>query len=222
MPDPIVQFNSWMEDAKRAGIDEPTAMALATADLQGLPSVRMVLLKHADEHGFVFYTNLESAKAAQLKVNPQAELCFYWGPLTRQVRVTGPVERTTDAEADAYFATRPRLSQIGAWASQQSRPCAAAILSSSRPAPWSRCGILSAPCRGRPSGPGIGSCPSGSNSGSRSHSGGTSASSIFAMAVAGGSSGCFRRNLPRGRFLSQKPLAIRRNPAYHPSFHGSD
>jgi pyridoxamine 5'-phosphate oxidase len=122
MPDPIVQFNSWMEDAKRAGIDEPTAMALATADLQGLPSVRMVLLKHADEHGFVFYTNLESAKAAQLKVNPQAELCFYWGPLTRQVRVTGPVERTTDAEADAYFATRPRLSQIGAWASQQSRP----------------------------------------------------------------------------------------------------
>ena len=78
MQDPIVQFNSWMEDAKRAGIDEPTAMALATADLQGLPSVRMVLLKHADEHGFVFYTNLESAKAAQLKVNPQAELCFYF------------------------------------------------------------------------------------------------------------------------------------------------
>ena len=122
MTDPIAQFNSWLEDARRAGIDEPTAMAVATADLQGRPSVRMVLLKHADERGFVFYTNLESAKAAQLKVNPQAELCFYWGPLTRQIRITGPVGRTTDAEADAYFATRPLLSQIGAWASQQSRP----------------------------------------------------------------------------------------------------
>ncbi len=122
MVDPIVQFNSWLEDAKRAGIDEPTAMALATSDLQGHPSVRMVLLKHADERGFVFYTNLGSAKASDLAANAKAELCFYWGPLTRQVRITGPVTRTTDAEADAYFATRPLLSQIGAWASEQSRP----------------------------------------------------------------------------------------------------
>jgi len=123
MSDPIAQFNSWLDEAKRTGgIDEPTAMALATSNPNGRPSVRMVLLKHADERGFVFYTNLESAKAADLKANPQAELCFYWGPLLRQVRITGPVERVTDAEADAYFATRPRLSQIGAWASQQSRP----------------------------------------------------------------------------------------------------
>ena len=123
MLDPIAQFNTWLDEAKRtSGIDEPTAMSVATADAHGRPSVRMLLLKHADERGFVFYTNLESAKSADLKANPRAELCFYWGPLTRQIRIAGPVERTTDAEADAYFATRPRLSQIGAWASEQSRP----------------------------------------------------------------------------------------------------
>jgi pyridoxamine 5'-phosphate oxidase len=122
MTDPLTQFNTWLDDAKRSGMDEPTALALATADAQGRPSVRMVLLKHADERGFVFYTNLESAKAADLRANPRAELCFHWAPLGRQVRITGPVEPVSDAEADAYFATRPRLSQIGAWASQQSRP----------------------------------------------------------------------------------------------------
>jgi pyridoxamine 5'-phosphate oxidase len=122
MVDPIAQFNSWLDDASHCGIDEPTAMALATAAPGGRPAVRMVLLKHADERGFVFYTNLGSAKAADLKANPRAELCFHWGPLTRQVRISGPVERVADAEADAYFATRPRLSQIGAWASEQSRP----------------------------------------------------------------------------------------------------
>jgi len=122
MTDPLTQFNAWFHDAQHCGLEEPTAMALATTDAQGRPSVRMVLLKHADERGFVFYTNLESAKAADLKAKPHAELCFYWDPLKRQVRITGPVERVSDAEADAYFATRPRLSQIGAWASQQSRP----------------------------------------------------------------------------------------------------
>lgn len=122
MIDPIAQFNVWLHDAVRCGVGEPTAMALATADTQGRPSVRMVLLKHADERGFVFYTNLESAKAANLRANPRAELCFYWNPLGRQVRVSGRIEPVSDAEADAYFATRPRLSQIGAWASKQSRP----------------------------------------------------------------------------------------------------
>jgi pyridoxamine 5'-phosphate oxidase len=122
MTDPLKQFHAWFHDAQHCGLEEPTAMALATADAQGRPSVRMVLLKHADERGFVFYTNLESAKAAALKAKPHAELCFYWDPLKRQVRITGPVERVNDAEADAYFATRPRLSQIGAWASQQSCP----------------------------------------------------------------------------------------------------
>jgi pyridoxamine 5'-phosphate oxidase len=121
MTDPIAQFNSWLDDARQCGMDEPTAMALATADAQGRPSVRMVLLKHTDERGFVFYTNLESEKATDLQANPRAELCFYWNPLSRQVRIGGRVERVSDAEADAYFATRPRLSQIGAWASQQSR-----------------------------------------------------------------------------------------------------
>jgi pyridoxamine 5'-phosphate oxidase len=122
MTDPFTQFNAWLEEAKRCGLEEPTAMALATADAQGRPAVRMVLLKHADERGFVFYTNLESAKAADLRANPRASLCFYWNPLGRQVCISGRVEPVSAAEADAYFATRPRLSQIGAWASQQSRP----------------------------------------------------------------------------------------------------
>ncbi len=122
MTDPIAHFLSWLEDAKRCGLDEPTAVALATADADGRPTVRMVLLKQADARGFVFYTNLESAKADALRANPRAELCFHWDPLHRQVRVSGRVERVSDAEADAYFATRPRLSQLGAWASQQSRP----------------------------------------------------------------------------------------------------
>jgi len=124
MNDPFTQFNAWLEDAKRSGLEEPTAMALATADAQGRPAVRMVLLKHADERGFVFYTNLESAKAADLRANPRASLCFYWNPLGRQVCISGRVELVSAAEADAYFATRARLSQIGAWASQQSRPMA--------------------------------------------------------------------------------------------------
>ncbi len=122
MPDPIQEFTAWLDAATHAGQPEPTAMALATADREGNPSVRMVLLKHADAAGFVFYTNLGSPKADDLVAHPKAALCFYWQKLERQVRVTGRVERVADTEADAYFATRPRLSQLGAWASKQSKP----------------------------------------------------------------------------------------------------
>ncbi len=120
--DPLVRFHAWLGDARARGLPEPTAMALATADADGIPSVRMVLLKQADADGFVFYTNLDSPKAAALRVRPRAELCFYWNPPGRQVRVNGEVGPVDDAEADAYFATRPYLSRIGAWASSQSHP----------------------------------------------------------------------------------------------------
>jgi pyridoxamine 5'-phosphate oxidase len=122
MTDPIAKFGEWLDEATRAGAPEPTAMALATADKGGVPSVRMVLLKQVDGRGFVFYTNLGSPKAADLVANPRASLCFYWKQIDRQVRISGAVEPVAAAEADAYFASRPRLSQIGAWASEQSRP----------------------------------------------------------------------------------------------------
>jgi pyridoxamine 5'-phosphate oxidase len=124
MRDPLEQFHAWMEAAKQAGAREPTAMSLATVDARGHPNVRMVLLKQADARGFVFYTNLESPKAAELRGTPVAALCFYWAETKRQVRVHGPITSVGDEEADAYFATRPRLSQIGAWASRQSTPLA--------------------------------------------------------------------------------------------------
>ena len=122
--DPIVLFQEWLAEARVRETSDATALALATADATGRPSVRMVLLKHADVRGFVFYTNLESPKAADLRDNPRAELCFHWAVLERQVRIAGLVEPVPDPEADAYFATRPRLSQLGAWASRQSRPMA--------------------------------------------------------------------------------------------------
>ena len=120
--EPLALFAAWFEEAKVAEPSDPNAMALATVDADGVPNVRMVLLKGLDERGFVFYTNLESRKGEELATHPQAALVFHWKSLTRQVRVRGPVERVTDAEADAYFATRPKLSQIGAWASRQSSP----------------------------------------------------------------------------------------------------
>jgi pyridoxamine 5'-phosphate oxidase len=117
-----VQFALWMADAERSEPNDPNAMALATVDSGGRPNVRMVLLKAADDRGFVFYTNLESAKGRELAGQPAAALCFHWKGLRRQVRVRGPVTSVSDAEADAYFATRPKDSRIGAWASTQSRP----------------------------------------------------------------------------------------------------
>jgi pyridoxamine 5'-phosphate oxidase len=122
--DPIAQFGEWFAMAARAALPEPSAMAVATASADGMPNVRMLLLKGYDQRGFVFYTNLGSPKAAELAANPRAALCFYWNQLGRQVRVAGAVERVADAEADAYFASRPRLSQLGAWASHQSQPMA--------------------------------------------------------------------------------------------------
>ncbi len=120
---PFDLFAQWYAEAEACdGIDDHTAMTLATADASGIPDARQVLLKGFDERGFVFYTNLTSPKVAQLDGNPRAALCFYWMPLEKQVRIRGAVEPVTDAEADAYFATRPRQSQIGAWASKQSQP----------------------------------------------------------------------------------------------------
>ncbi|HEV7683165.1 MAG TPA: pyridoxamine 5'-phosphate oxidase [Pyrinomonadaceae bacterium] len=119
--DPLTLFQRWLHEARAVGINLAEAMTLATATPEGKPSARLVLLKQADEHGFVFFTNYHSMKARELDSNPQAALVFYWPQLERQVRVEGKVERTPAAESDAYFKTRPRESQIGALASPQSQ-----------------------------------------------------------------------------------------------------
>jgi pyridoxamine 5'-phosphate oxidase len=120
---PLQRFETWYAEAQRhPEIKDASAMALATADPHGRPSVRMVLLKGHDERGLVFFTNLRSPKARDIETNARAALCFHWAPLGRQLRVEGDVMLVADAEADAYFATRPRLSQLGAWASRQSEP----------------------------------------------------------------------------------------------------
>jgi pyridoxamine 5'-phosphate oxidase len=119
---PLELFEHWFAEAKRAGVEVPEAMTLATATGGGVPSARMVLLKGADEDGFVFYTGYGSRKSEELEQNPRAALVFYWRPLGRQVRVEGSVERVSELESAAYFATRPRASQLAAWASLQSRP----------------------------------------------------------------------------------------------------
>ncbi len=119
--DPFALFGEWFEDAKRKEPNDANAMALATADETGFPDVRMVLLKGASEAGFSFYTNAESRKGTQLDTNPVASLCFHWKSLRRQVRISGPVVDAGEEAADAYFSSRARASQIGAWASDQSR-----------------------------------------------------------------------------------------------------
>ncbi|MDY6786136.1 MAG: pyridoxamine 5'-phosphate oxidase [Cyanobacteriota bacterium] len=119
--DPIQQFTTWFEQAIAAQLSEPNAMAIATATAEGKPSVRMVLLKGFDERGFTFFTNRESAKGQDLAANPQASLVFWWVELERQVRIEGRVEPVSDRESDDYFRSRPRASQLGAWASEQSQ-----------------------------------------------------------------------------------------------------
>jgi pyridoxamine 5'-phosphate oxidase len=121
MTDPLALFDEWLAEARTSEINDPEAMALATADRQGRPAVRMVLLKGNGPDGFIFYTNEESAKGDQLAGNPWAGLLFHWKAMRRQVRVEGPVERLSDELADGYFASRARDSQLGAWASDQSR-----------------------------------------------------------------------------------------------------
>ena len=120
--DPFNLFGEWLKQAEASEPNDANAMALATADEEGLPNVRMVLLKGYDERGFVFYTNFESQKGQEILGTMKAALCFHWKSLRRQVRVRGLVEEVSKPEADAYFASRPRDSRIGAWASQQSRP----------------------------------------------------------------------------------------------------
>jgi pyridoxamine 5'-phosphate oxidase len=122
--DPLVLFDAWFAEARASEPNDPNAMAVATASKKGLPSVRMVLLKGHDERGFVFYTNDESRKGRELGKNAHAALLFHWKSLRRQVRIGGPVLRVSPAEADAYFSSRSRDSQLGAWASAQSRPLA--------------------------------------------------------------------------------------------------
>ena len=120
--DPIALFQVWLEGAAASGLKEPTAMTVATVGPDGYPDARLLLLKSVDERGFVFFTNMKSPKAQSLLRDSRTALCFYWMPLDKQVRVRGHAKVVSDEEADAYFATRPRLSQISAWASKQSQP----------------------------------------------------------------------------------------------------
>ncbi|MBI3505575.1 MAG: pyridoxamine 5'-phosphate oxidase [Proteobacteria bacterium] len=120
--DPLARFGEWLAEAGKSEPNDPNAVAVASVGPDGMPSLRMVLLKGYDSRGFVFYTNFDSRKGTELRAHPKAALLFHWKSLRRQVRVQGPVETVSDAEADEYFATRPRGSQVGAWASIQSRP----------------------------------------------------------------------------------------------------
>ena len=121
-PDPHVQFARWFDEAIAAALPEPNAMTLATVDAAGRPGARIVLLKAVDERGFVFHTNYDSRKARELAASPRVALLFFWAELERQVRIEGIAERASQAESDAYFAQRPRASQLSAWASPQSEP----------------------------------------------------------------------------------------------------
>ena len=123
-PSPFAQFHAWMAEAEKTEINDPNAMIVATATPDGRPSARAILLKGVDERGFVFYTNKESRKGDELTANPNVFLLFFWKSLHRQIRIEGTAEDVSAAEADAYYASRPRISRLGAWASSQSRPLA--------------------------------------------------------------------------------------------------
>jgi pyridoxamine 5'-phosphate oxidase len=135
---PFTEFQAWLDEAWKSEPSDAHAMTLATVDGTGRPSSRIVLLKGIDDGGFVFYTNYESRKGRELLATPYAALCFHWKSLLRQVRIEGDARPVTTAEADAYFATRPRLSQIGAWASDQSRPLAERAVLEARVAEFER------------------------------------------------------------------------------------
>lgn len=119
---PFILFDQWLKQAEQSEINDPNAMALASIDADGTPGVRMVLCKHYDETGFVFYTNFNSRKGQALQANPKAEVCFHWKSLEKQIRITGNIEKVTSLEADEYYNSRHRGSRIGAWASKQSQP----------------------------------------------------------------------------------------------------
>lgn len=144
LAEPFARVREILDEAAAAGLEDPNAMVLSTVDAAGQPSSRVVLLKGFDERGFVFYTNLESRKGREVQGNPKVSLDFWWRELHKQVVVLGTAERVSDEEADAYFATRPRNSQLGAWASRQSRPL------SGRPQLVAEVGMLEARWLGRP------------------------------------------------------------------------
>ena len=191
--DPIVQFGAWFDYARRE-VELPEAMTLATVDAGGAPDARMVLLKGVDERGFRLFTNRDSNKAMQIAASPRAALVVYWRELDRQVRVRGPISELADEESDAYFASRPRDSQLGAWASPQSRPIASQ--DRARPAPGRGRGALRRP-RG-PTPAALGRLPGRArrrSSSGRAGSGGcTTASATPASARSGGSSAWRRRS----------------------------
>ncbi len=196
--DPFALFRAWMAEAEAAEPVDPEAMALATVDAEGLPNVRMVLLKGADERGLVFYSNCDSAKGQELAANAQAALLFYWKSLGRQIRLRGPVEPATDEEADAYFATRHRESRIGACASRQSRPLTSRAALEAEVARLTEA-FGTARCRARSIGAATGSFRSRSSSGEPAHSACTTAS---------------RSGVPRRSSLGPRPASIRSRPRH--------
>jgi len=202
--DPIALFQDWFRDAFDSGMKEPSAMTVATVDPSGYPDARMMLLKGVDDRGFVFYTNVRSAKARALMHDPRVALCFYWVEIGKQVRVRGQANIVTDEEADAYFATRPRLSQISAWASKQSQPMRVYYELEAQVAKAAlHFGLREVPRR---SGQDFDSCRKRWNFGFRKHFAVISAFSTDVRPTVGKSAGCIR-NLQTGRAITAQQNA---------------